>query len=210
VIGPLQDGLLAGLWLAILVGPLVVIIVQNTLTKGVLHGFFTVLGIWVSDLLYILACYGLLSKVTALEKSSFFTGSIGLFGGIILAIIGIGMTLSKPKDLAFDGSTKPSKTDAAKSFLQGFSVNTFNPFTITFWTGAVSTSVAHEGWYRAEHFTFLATILVVIICTDSLKVYFANSIRKYISSSLINKVNKVAGVAIMICGIYLILKYLNL
>jgi len=180
------------------------------LTKGIVHGFLTVAGIWFSDFLYILACYGLLSKVTALEQSSFFTESIGLFGGIIIFIIGIGMALNKPKDLDFNPSIKHSKTDAAKSFLQGFSVNTFNPFTITFWTGAVSTSIAHEGWYRAEHLTFLATILIVIICTDSLKVYFANHIRKHISSDLMNKVNKVAGVVIMICGIYLIVKYLNL
>ncbi len=208
--GPIQDGLLAGLWLSILVGPLVVIIVQNTLTKGITHGFLTVAGIWFSDLLYILACYGLLSRITALERSQLFTESIGLFGGIIVFIIGIGMTFNKPKDLDFNQSAKHTKTAAVKSFVQGFSVNTFNPFTITFWTGAVSTSIAHEGWFRAEQLTFLATTLIVIICTDSLKVYFANYIRKYISSALITKINKGAGILIMICGIYLIIKYLNL
>jgi len=120
------------------------------------------------------------------------------------------MALNKPKSLDFNSAIKNSKADAAKSFLQGFSVNTFNPFTITFWTGAVSTSIAHEGWQMAEQITFLVTILIVIICTDSLKVYFANHIRNYISTSLINKVNKAAGVVILICGIYLIFKYLNL
>lgn len=207
---PIQDGILAGLWLSILVGPLVVIIVQNTLSKGVLHGFLTVAGIWVSDLLYILGSYTLLSRITALERSQFFTESIGLFGGIIVFIIGIGITFNKPEHLDFNQSLKNSKTDVVKSFIQGFSVNTFNPFTITFWTGAVSTSIAHEGWFRAEQLTFLITILIVIIFTDSLKVYFANHIRKYVSSELINKVNKGAGLIIMVCGIYLIIKYLNL
>ena len=174
------------------------------------HGFLTVAGIWMSDLLYIVGSYTLLSRITALEQSAFFTESIGLFGGIIVFIIGVGMTFNKPKHLDFKEVTKNSKTDAAKSFMQGFSVNTFNPFTITFWTGAVSTSIGHEGWFRAEQLTFLVTILIVIIFTDSLKVYFANHIRKHVSSELINKVNKGAGVVIMICGIYLIIKYLNL
>jgi len=189
----------------------VVIIVQNTLSKGMAHGLLTVVGIWVSDLMYILGCYTLLSRITALERSQVFTESIGLFGGIIVFIIGVGMTFNKPKRLDFNQTVKNNtKRDAAKSFIQGFSVNTFNPFTITFWTGAVSTSIAHEGWFRAEHLAFLITILVVIIFTDSLKVYFANYIRKYVSTQLITKVNKGAGVIIMICGIYLILKYLNL
>ena len=207
---PIQEGLIAGLWLALLVGPLVVIIVQNTLSKGILHGFFTVGGIWFSDFLYITACYSLLSKITALEQSQFFTESIGLFGGIIVFIIGVGITLNKPKELDFDQPVAQSKTDAFKSFAQGFSVNTFNPFTVTFWTGAVSTSIAREGWTTTSHLTFLGTILLVIICTDSLKVYFANHIRKHISSALIRKINRGAGLLIMICGIYLIIKYLNL
>lgn len=205
---PIQEGLLAGLWLAILVGPLVVIIVQNTLSRGMAHGFFTVLGIWVSDLIYIIACHSILYRLTEFEKSTFFTEWIGLFGGIIVLIIGIGVLFSKPKELDFDKPLKSTKRDAAMSFLQGFSVNTFNPFTVTFWTGAVSTSIAHEGWFKFEQLLFLATILIVIMMTDSLKVYFANHIRKYIQPDMIRKVNKVAGVIIVICGIYLIVKYL--
>ena len=160
--------------------------------------------------MYVVGSYVLLSRITALERSQFFTESIGLFGGIIVFIIGIGMVLNKPKELDFNQPLKNSKTDAVKSFVQGFSVNTFNPFTITFWTGAVSTSIAHEGWMTAEHLIFLATVMVIIICTDSLKVYFANYIRKHISSSLIRKINKGAGILVLICGIYLIAIYLNL
>ena len=207
---PIQDGLIAGLWLSVLVGPLVVIIVQNTLKKGIKHGMLTVAGIWVSDLLYILISYKLLSRITALERSSFFTESIGLFGGILVTIIGLGILLNQTKELDFDQPIQSNKKDALKSFLQGFSVNTFNPFTITFWTGAVSSSIAHKGWEVMDHYLFLGTILIVIIITDSLKVNFANYIKQHISTALINRVNKIAGIIIVICGIYLILKYLNL
>ena len=206
---PIQEGLFAGLWLSILVGPLVVIIVQNTLSRGMAHGFFTVLGIWVSDLLYIVACHSIIYQLIEFEQSRFFTEWIGLFGGIIVLIIGVGVLMNKPKELDFDKPLTSTKKDAAMSFLQGFSVNTFNPFTVTFWTGAVSTSVAHEGWFKFEQLLFLITILVVIMMTDSMKVYFANHIRKYIQPSMIQKVNKVAGAIIVICGIYLIIKFLN-
>ena len=207
---PIQDGILAGLWLSVLVGPLVVIIVQNTLAKGIKHGFLTLLGIWISDLIYIVATYTLLSKVTAVQRSAFFTESIGLFGGIIVLIIGIGILLNKPKELDFNEQPSNSKRDVFVSIFQGFSVNTFNPFTITFWTGATSTAIAHDGWFTSEHIIFLSTILVVIICTDSLKVFFAHKIRMYVNQILINKVNKGAGFIIAICGVYLIVKYLNL
>lgn len=174
------------------------------------HGFLTVLGIWVSDLIYIIGCHSILYKITDLERSEFFTDSIGLFGGIIVLIIGLGVMLNKPKSLNFDEPKVTTKKEAALSFIQGFSINTFNPFTITFWTGAASTSIAQEDWFKPEQLTFLITILVVIIITDSLKVYFANYIRKWINPGMIQKVNKIAGGIIAICGIYLVIKYLNL
>jgi len=207
---PISEGIIAGLWLSILVGPLLVIIIQNTLSKGITHGYWTVAGIWLSDLLFLSLSYLLLSRITAIQQSAFFTEWIGLFGGIIVLIIGIGILLAKPKPLNFEGPVPNKNIDALKSLAQGFSVNTFNPFTITFWTGAASLSIARGGWTTQDDVLYLVTILVMIMITDSLKVYFANIIRKKMNLNYIIYINKGAGVLVSIIGIVLIFRYLNL
>lgn len=207
---PISEGIIAGLWLSILVGPILVIIIQNTLSKGIRHGFWTVAGIWFSDLLFLSLSYFLLSRIITIQQNSFFTESIGLFGGIIIMIIGIGILLAKPKPLNFDGPVPNKNIDALKSFVQGFSVNTFNPFTITFWTGAASTSIARSEWTTLDDVIFLVTILIMIIMTDSLKVYFANVIRKKMKLDYISYINKGAGLLVSIIGIVLIFRYLNI
>ncbi|MBT8218974.1 MAG: LysE family translocator [Bacteroidia bacterium] len=205
----LVQGFGYGMFLSVLVGPILVIILQNTISKGFKHGLSTTVGIWASDIAYILISYWALNKITKIEQNVVFNEYLGLFGGIILLIIGLGIVLKKPKPLDFDQPLINPAMDLAKSWMQGFSVNTFNPFTIAFWTSTVSMTVSNSKWEVFDHWIFLGTILLTIICTDSLKVIFSNIIRKKINQEYIHWINRIAGILISCIGIYLIIKYLS-
>ena len=171
-------GIQFGLWLAILVGPLVFALVQASLEQGVRAGTAVGLGIWVSDFLFIVGVYWGLSYIQQVVSWEYFELSIGGGGSIILTIFGLGMLLSKVDPLDFEDNS--SRKAYWKLWLKGFLINTINPFTVVFWLGLISTTLIQEGAGANEMFLFLGGILGTIIVTDFTKVILAKQIRQFL------------------------------
>ena len=91
-----------------------------------------------------------------------------------------------------------------KLLLKGFLVNTINPFTFFFWGVIAAGKLAESGFSQDEFFLFFGAILFVIIASDTLKVYLAKVIRKYLKPENILLVRRISGIAFVIFGIILI------
>ena len=198
------QGLLLGLTLAILLGPIFVTLTQLAIEKGARAGMVASSGVWVSDFIIITICFLFVQKINTLVQDVIFTYWMGLLGGFILIVFGIGAFLNE-STIEFK-KNKHSTNDYISFWTKGFLVNTVNPFTFVFWIGVISTYVIKEKITNVEALIFFASIMSVIMITDTLKVFLAKMIRTKLRQEHFNIFTKIAGVGLIIFGIVLLAK----
>ena len=210
-------GILLGLGLSVLVGPLVFAIVQASLEYGKKAGLAVAIGIWISDLAFILAVFFGVSYISALVEWEGFELTVGTIGALILMGMGLVLFLSKPPKiqslessatsiLSVDDDDNPLTIPYRLYITQGFVINTFNPFTVIFWTTVATDTVAKEHFSNLEAFVFYGTIFVMILLTDSIKVYYASKVKAFLKPKNILKMRKISGIALFVFGVILFLR----
>jgi len=197
----LISGIKYGLFLTILVGPLVFALIQAGVERGFRAGTMIGFGIWISDLLFILAVYYGFTYVQSVTEWQYFELTVGLAGGIILIFTGLFTLLSKTPDI--NQSKKISGTYFAL-WIKGFVINTLNPFTVFFWVLVMTTVVADQAYTSKQSFLFFAGILGTIMLTDTLKVLLAKRLRHYLQVHHLIWVRRITGLALIIFGVVLI------
>ena len=194
-----------GLFLSILMGPILFALVQTGIERGVRAGLMVGLGIWVSDLLFILAVFFGVSYVISITRQANFEFQLGIAGGIILIMIGLGMALSKSPEASDVSGVSKLKSYPA-FWLKGFLINTINPFTVSFWTGIMTTEVIGSNMNTREAAVFFGSILGTIMLTDSLKVVLAKRLGRWLSADHIRKVRLATGIILAILGVVLMIR----
>lgn len=113
---------LVGFAASVPVGPVAILVVQKTLSKGYKAGFVTGLGASVVDTLFaVIAVFALAATQKFLNEHQLV---ILLAGGAILVGIGLAMALKDPfRKMRSDGTSKASATD----FLQAVFMTLSNP-----------------------------------------------------------------------------------
>ena len=197
----LFNGIKYGLFLTILVGPLVFALIQAGVERGFRAGAMIGFGIWISDLLFILAVYYGFSHVKEVTEWPYFEITVGIAGGIILLFTGTFTLLSKTPDIY---KSKKITGPFLVLWIKGFIINTLNPFTVFFWVLVMTTVVADNDYSPHQSFLYFGGILGTIIITDSLKVLLAKRLRHYLEAHHLIWVRRVTGVALIIFGVVLI------
>ena len=120
-------GFVVGMCASMPVGPIAILVVQKTMSKGRQAGFVSGLGASIVDTIYaIVALFALAFAQNAIERHE---NIILLVGGAILTLIGISMALSNPfrkKRKGDDGKSEVSSRD----FLQAIAMGISNPMAI--------------------------------------------------------------------------------
>ena len=203
----LGQGILMGMALAMMVGPILFALVQTSLDRGILSGLIVGSGIWISDIIFIALIFtgfAYIENVIQLPDFEFYGGVIG---GVILFAIGIGMVLSNQVDRAMMPRSRRQKTkDGINLWLKGFLVNTVNPFTVFFWMGIVSSGLGYEEFTFEKVGLFFVGLMGTIIITDALKVVLAGQIRRRLTDATILRLRKISGLVLIIFGIALIIR----
>lgn len=202
-------GILWGLFLTILIGPIFFALIQTGIEQGFRAGFVVGLGIWMSDLIFILGIYYSLAYFIAVSEGENFELYLGLIGGTILISFGLGTFFSKPPNFQEAAQKKSILNSYPALWLKGMIVNAVNPFTVIFWIGVMSSVVVERALQPLEVFIFFAGILGTIIFTDCLKVYLAKEIRKKLAPKHFILLRKISGSALLFFGILLIIRVLT-
>ena len=209
----LIQGILLGISLSFMVGPLLFAILQAGVERGFRAGLAVAGGIWTSDVLYVLVVlYGLemLAAMTVLPGFRFWAG---LAGGALLVAFGAGNLFFKksadvhPSSLALGAKEGLSRTYTAY-FLRGFLLNTINPFTVFFWLGIAGAVLIPNGWSNVEILIFFGGMLGTLVVTDTLKAYAAKRVRHFLTPEHTRWVRIGIGVLLVIFGIVLVLRVL--
>ena len=139
-------GFLAGLALAIPVGPMAIMLVNTTISRGLRHGVFGALGMATVDGTYALAVFvvgGIIASTLSAFKLAF-----GLIGALILLILGI-QTLAKNLSLMgkqdLTQAALEKQGSVAKTFGTFVAATVVNPPTALYFL-AIAPNVANMGF----------------------------------------------------------------
>lgn len=200
------QGVGLGLVLAAMVGPLTVSLLHMSIEKGKTAGFYVAAGIWISDFLFMMGVYfgfQYLEKVIALPG---FERGMGIAGSIILLMVGVGI-LKKSGEPAPE-AIKLKNKDIFGAMLQGFSINSINPFTFIFWTSVMGAVVLKNQWETHETITFFSGILMTIIVSDSAKILLSTPIHHWLTPGRWKKIKWISGGAFIVFSVALLVRVL--
>ena len=200
MIEAIVSGLLLGLALVFSVGPVIFTVIKLRINYGILSAFYFIVGVWVSDILWV---------VTANFFSGFlgdlliYKNWIGLLGGSFLFAIGIYFLFFKKYHTKeeLDHGIVIKKSTHTGLFITGFLINTLNPGVIGLWLAATTKSIS---------FTLEQKIITFSIClglnivADILKIRLTGKLGKKLTSKNITIINKISGLMYLAFGIALI------
>lgn len=159
------------------------------------------LGIWMSDLMFILAVYYGFTTIKSILAWPHFEWTVGIAGGIILILTGIITLISKTPDI---NKTKKITGTYLALWAKGFLINTLNPFTVFFWVLVMTTVVTDNAYNPHQSLLFFGGILGTIVFTDSLKILLAKKLRHYLEVHHLIWVRRITGIALIVFGVVLI------
>lgn len=206
------EGIILGFFAAISFGPAFFAVIQTGINRGFKHAFFMSVGISLSDLVWISVCYLLGSTLFGDTQNKLY---IGIIGGIILIIFGSVSWAKKPEILKrrhFNYKT-PKKTPLPGGFIiRGFLLNFVNPFLFFFWFAALGYvgRNAEDGKLLESAIYFFSGSIITIFSFDMLKSYLGGRIKKILRPRIELIINKSVGVLMVIFGIVLIFRSLEL
>lgn len=208
------DAFLKGLAISLLlifsVGPVIFTTIKQTINHGRRGGFSFIVGVWISDLIWVVLSNGFSEAIKTLIN---FKIPIGIAGCAFLIGMGIYFTFIKkieprrrqePVEIAGDEYTPTGKrTNYFAIMTSGFIINTLNPAVISFWVlTAASLAADYSFWERILIFSIC---LAVNMLADVGKVMSAGYIGKKLSDRVILIINRMSGVLYLIFGIVILI-----
>jgi len=220
MIDALWQGFVTGFWLSLSFGPIFFLLLQTSIQKGIRQAFALDLGVFLSDLFYIIIAFFGASMVLA--KYDIW---IGLIGGGVLIVFGIAPFFNKaakpiPENLdAIDPEMLPhvsargemivNRLHLPKLIVKGFLVNLFNPSVLIIWFGAAAWAFKTFGGKTLPVIFYFAVTLITYFGIDVLKIYLALKLKHFINPKAMAIVHKISGLIIMVFGVYLIMNSLD-
>jgi len=207
----LLKGILTGFILSIMIGPVFFLLLETSIRKGIRAAIAFDLGVFLSDLIYIIIAlifYSEVSKITSGEYGHI----ISIVGGIILVIFGAVTLLKKPKEDKKEAEKQlnSAKKDLILLGLKGFLLNFANPGVIFYWITVIA--LGADGKKSANNaidestYWYILIIMVTFFSVDLLKIIGAKKLRPFITDNVLVGLNRLIGIIIIGTGILLVIK----
>lgn len=195
-------GIIIGVSIAAPIGPIGILCIKRSLTRGYSAGFATGLGAALADLIYaIVAGFGLTAISSFLMKHQ---PILYVIGGLVLMALGVKTLFSSPIAHPLMLKTK----SFAFTTIETMILTLTNPLTILAFIAAfASVGLGAQASTNTEILTlclgvFLGSTLW-FTCLSTAIAFF----RSKCSPSLIARINVISGLFLFIAGIVLILNY---
>ncbi|MCZ6899579.1 MAG: LysE family transporter, partial [Bacteroidetes bacterium] len=201
----LLNGVLFGLLLAIIIGPVFFALIQTSLEKGFAAGAFLAIGVSVSDSTWVILSYLGVSRIL---QNQDYVNIAAVLGGIILLSFGLYTFFKK---IPIPSNYNPPIQARAKGalILKGIMINGFNPLVLFYWVGVMTMATINYGYQNQQLLWFFVGALGTVLATDFLKSFMAHNLRKIVTQSVLNILNKVVGIALGLFGGRLIFLAIN-
>lgn len=196
----LLKGVQLGVILFFLVGPLFLLILEETIKTGKRAAFLLALGLWLSECMFATISHFGLHSVFSGKEIDYRFGYVAAF---ILVIAGISSIKSRNK---IQESTELKFVKSSNLFLKGFLINTFNPFVLLFWLG-IASQVSYEP-HKTKLFYF--GLLSTIILGDLVKIFFSDRISQKLKHKHLVYIRALGGALLIVFGLVIIFRITQL
>jgi threonine/homoserine/homoserine lactone efflux protein len=199
-----------GFLLSVMVGPVFFILLETSITKGVRASLYLDLGVFISDVIYILFAFIFAAQIKGFTNDASNNNFIlGIIGGVLFVGYGIYTLFSKSKnEVSPKSKTITSKNaDSLVLGIKGFMLNFANPAVLFYWIGIIAqgnqiTDKDHPG----QLIVFVSLVLFTYFAMDVLKILGAKKLRPLVTGALLLALNRLIGIIFTVIGVFLILK----
>jgi threonine/homoserine/homoserine lactone efflux protein len=192
------NGIISGIVLALLIGPVFFTIVQTSIERGFSSGILVALGVALSDTLYIILSY---QGLSTLFHEPQFQIYLGYVGGSILLCFGIYYLFIKSKRMNGFSIEHVKARSPLHLFAKGFIINGLSPMVLVFWIGTVGVATSELGYTSTSKAAmFFGSIVATVFITDILKAKLADKLGTLLTPRFIRILNIVLGLILTIFG----------
>lgn len=196
------NGVISGVILAFLVGPVFFTIIQTSIERGFGSGALVAVGVSVSDAFYITVTY--LGVYQLFDRGSF-REYLAYLGGIVLLLFGAYYLFIKSRRLSRPDTEVIRVNNPWRLIAKGFIINGLSPMVLIFWLGTVGIATTKFGYATPQKAVpFFASIVSTVLITDVLKAKLADNLRRILTPLFIQRLNLVLGFVLLIFGIRMI------
>jgi amino acid exporter len=195
---PLLKGIISGITISFLIGPIFLALADITITKGWRSGLSYIAGVLISDIVLIYLVETILQQFPFDSIKT----QIGVIGGIMLIVFGIVTYFAKATLKAQDVTSVKTLFQA---FLKGVSLNMFNPFVTVWWITMYTTITINYDTFT-DRFLFYFGILFMVFLFDLLKMRFAYYLKQRLTETNLSVIKKVVGACLFVFGVVMIVK----
>jgi len=211
---------LLGLFLGLVInmGPAFITLVQTSLHQDFKSAILFAFGVILNDAIVIALCIfiSLWLKDWLINTGFPFHEAIPWFclgAGAILVLFGVFTFLQKARkhETLHEQRAKeimqkePDDTPSPFFFIgKGFALNVLNPFVWIFWFSAVAIVMGGTG-KTIITILFFSIVLGTSFALDVLKAWGAAKLKRFFDTNRTNWLNRIAGILLVICGLYFII-----
>jgi threonine/homoserine/homoserine lactone efflux protein len=190
------NGMISGIVLAFLIGPVFFTILQTSIEKGFWSGVFVAIGVSLSDALYILVSY--LGLIQFIEAEGFRL-YLAYGGGSVLLLFGLYYLIVKSKKLTQYDPGKVGTRSWFRLSAKGFIINGLSPMVLFFWIATVGVATTRLGYTTSKDaILFFSSIVGTVFITDIIKAKLADKLRVLITPKFIRIMNIVLGIVLVL------------
>ncbi|MBA4321532.1 MAG: lysine transporter LysE [Odoribacter sp.] len=198
----LFKGIILGLMVSMPLGPVGIILVNRTIKRGILSGFFSGMGLATADtILAIIAGLGFTLIVSFFHDEKFI---ISLISGLIIIGVGIKVLINNPVN-DFRRKEKGKKS-LSRDYFSTLILAISNPFTIFIFVAFFSgINVNSDLKPQLVLFLLVPGVFIGTLSWWFCLCWFVSRFKKNIRLRSIVKVNQIAGIAIVIIGLVVLI-----
>ena len=197
------NGFLTGLLLQIAIGPVFFFILNISLQKTVIDGWFAVIAVTLVDYLFIaLAVLGV-GKLLEKPKIKF---ALGITSSMVLVLFGLIMILSIQPDSHLPISNHGIESNYIASFISAFLLTISSPLTIVFWTSLFAARAIEKGYAKKQLIGFGMAAGSATFVFLGLSVALVSIFRASIPLMFLTVSNAAVGLLLMIYGMIRLFK----
>ncbi|MFN3841010.1 MAG: LysE family translocator [Cyclobacteriaceae bacterium] len=199
----IAKGILSGIILAFLIGPVFFMIIQTSIERGFSSGVLVAAGVVLSDAIYILIAYLGISQIFDDHRNQMY---MAYGGGTVLFSLGLYYLLVKSRKLSGFQTEQIQERNPVRLLAKGFVINGLSPMVFIFWVGTVGLATSELGYHTpAKALTFFGAIITTVFVTDILKAKLADNLRSILTPRFVRLLTIVLGIVFVIFGGRLIL-----
>ncbi|WP_320814226.1 LysE family translocator [Flavobacterium sp.] len=197
-----------GILLAFTIGPVFFVLLETSITKGFRAAIIFDVGVIFADLIFILIAYFSTNQLLEKLKDD---PSLFFIGGVIMLSYGIISFIKQKK--TYKGQVEEDvKEDVNQPnnylnlFFKGFLLNFINIGVLAFWMMMIISFGPKLNMDSDRIIVFIATILLVYLIIDSIKIVIAKQLKTKLTPYIIYKVKSVISVILIIFGVFLMIQ----